>query len=139
LTPVRGVWYSVPLMTRGDPAGAGEIVGPARRFERRRFLAGAGAVGAGAALSGVLPGVAWAGAQPLATRVRVFKLSTYNMHVCNACKGQGAHKLFRTRHVRRAHAGCNCGVVKVKISARRWKRYFVRKDGSLRNVWDDRW
>src|SRR5215467_3163993 len=23
LTPVRGVWYSVPLMTRGDPAGAG--------------------------------------------------------------------------------------------------------------------
>ena len=112
---------------------------PARGFERRRFLVGAGAVGAGAALSGVLPGVAWAGAKPPAKRVRVYKLSTYNMNVCNACKGQGAHKLFRTRRVRRAHLGCNCRIVKVKISARRWKRYFVQKDGSLRSVWDDRW
>jgi len=133
------MWYSSPLMTRGDPAVPGGSVRPAPRFERRRFIAGAGAVGAGAALSGVLPGVARAATRPKSKQVRVYKLSTYKMHACQACKAHGAHKLFRTRHVRRAHLGCNCRIVKVKIPDTQWVKSFVRRNGTLRKVWDDRW
>jgi hypothetical protein len=126
-------------MTRGDPAVTGGIDRPAPRFGRRKFLVRASAVGAGAALSGVLPGAARASITPSTKLVRVYKLSTYKMQVCQACKGHGAHKLFRTRHVRRAHAGCNCRVVKVKIPDTQWVDSFVRKNGTLRKVWDDRW
>ena len=97
-------------------------------------------MGAGAALSGLLPGAARAGALHRAKQVRVYKLSTYGMKVCQACKLQGVHKRFRTRHsVRRAHPGCNCRIVKQRIPDTQWVQFFVRKNGSLRKVWDDRW
>jgi len=61
------------------------------------------------------------------------------MQACQACKAHGNHKLFRTRHVRRAHPGCNCRIVKVKIPDTQWVKSFVRRNGTLRKVWDDRW
>jgi hypothetical protein len=60
------------------------------------------------------------------------------MDVCQACKGTGAHKYFRTRHVLRAHPGCNCRILTQPISQRTWNKYFVRKNGTLRKVFDDR-
>jgi len=126
-------------MARGDPTGSGGSLLTGRRIHRRRFLAGAGAVGAGAALSGILPGAARAGALGRKKQVRVYKLSTYGMHVCQACKLHGVHKFFRTRHVRRAHDGCNCRIVHQKIPDTQWVQFFVRKNGSLRKAWDDRW
>ena len=71
--------------------------------------------------------------------VGTFRLSTRGMDVCQACKAHAAHKYFRTRQlIHRAHHGCNCRILKQRISQKTWNRYFVRKDGSLRKQFDDR-
>jgi hypothetical protein len=109
------------------------------RIARRQFLRGVGATGVGVALAGA-PGIGSVASG--ATQVSVYRLSTHGMDVCNACKGQGAHKYFRLRRYAnhgRAHVGCNCRVLVQKIPLRRWKRFFVRPNGTLRNRWDDRW
>ena len=96
-------------------------------------------MGAGAALSGVLPGAARAGALGWKKLGRVYKLSTHNLHACQACRLHGFHRFFRTRHVQRAHPGCNCRIVRQRIPDAQWIQFFVRKNGSLRKAWDDRW
>ncbi len=117
---------------RGD-SPAGTIV------DRRRFLRGVGTVGVGTALAGSFPRLASAAArEQRSKKVMIYRLSTRGMDVCQACKGTGAHKYFRTRHVLRAHRGCNCRILTQPISQKRWNRYFVRKNGTLRNVFDDR-
>jgi hypothetical protein len=111
----------------------------ARRFERRRFLRGAGVVGLGtlAPLSAMRPASA-----STTAKIRVFRLSTRGQRVCDACKGHAANKYFRLRRSanhRRAHLGCNCQIVKQRIDQHLWATYFVRRDQTLRNVWDMRW
>jgi hypothetical protein len=108
-----------------------------RRFGRRRFLRGAGAVGLGtlAPLSAMRPASATA-------TIRVFRLSTRGQNACGACKGQAANKYFRLRRSanhRRAHLGCNCQILKQRIDQQIWAKYFVRGNQTLRNVWDTRW
>ena len=39
----------------------------------------------------------------------------------------------------RAHPGCDCRIIIQSIPKQLWKLYFKNDDGSLRNVWDDRW
>jgi hypothetical protein len=113
-----------------------------QHIDRRDFLKGAGAAGVGAALAVGLPGIASAGTQPAWHQVPAFRLSTRGVDACNACKGHGANKYFRTRHlanILRAHIGCNCKILRQQLTPRQWNRYFVRSDGSLRRLWDTRW
>ena len=101
----------------------------------------AGATGLGITLIGSRPGVASA-SSPNVKLPHVYRLSNRGMVVCNGCKGHDAHRYFRRRRFAdhgRAHKGCNCRIVSVRIPNRQWKQYFVNQDGSLRNAWDDRW
>ena len=120
---------------RGGAAGR-----VSRSFGRRDFLRGVGAAGAGIALAGSGQGVAVASTS---VRLRpVYRLSTRGMVACNACKAQGAHQYFRKARFAnhgRAHPGCDCRIVTQSITKQVWKLYFKNEDGSLRNVWDDRW
>lgn len=123
------------MATRGRLSGGlGRTWG--RPIDRRRFLRGATVVGVGTALAGGVPGIARAARVPKAP---VFRLSTHGMDACQACKGHGAHKYFRLRGtIHRAHQGCNCRVLKQRISQKTWNRFFVRGDGTLRKQFDDR-
>jgi hypothetical protein len=113
-----------------------------RRFGRRAFLRGVGAAGATAAVLGAGPGVAEASTD---TRmVKVYRLSTRGMAVCNACKSHAAHRYIRkyrfaVHSAFRAHKHCNCRVLLQRIPKQTWNQYFRNADGSLRREWDDRW
>jgi hypothetical protein len=114
-------------------------VGVKTGIDRRGFLRNAGAAGFGVALAGRLT---TAEARPDTRKMVVFRLSTRGLDACNACKGHGANRYFRTSKAAnriRAHAGCNCLIVTQEISKTRWNRYFRRKDGTLRKQWDVRW
>ena len=57
----------------------------------------------------------------------VFRLSTHERRTCKACKGHAANRFYRTRraaHKDRAHAGCNCTIVKQTIARDLAKQYF---------------
>jgi hypothetical protein len=108
-------------------------------MDRRRFLRGAGTVGVGTALAATIPRMGSAAAKEQWNKtVVIYRLSTRGMVVCQACKGTAAHKYFRTHHVQRAHLGCNGRVLQQRISQRRWNRFFVKSNGKLRKVFDDR-
>ena len=124
---------------RGIGQGDGGLVAD-RRFGRRSFLQSVGAAGATAALIGTRAGVADAATQ--SRLVKVYRLSTRGMVVCNACKAHAAHRFFRRERFAnhgRAHKRCNCRILEQRISRRTWNQYFVNLDGSLRREWDDRW
>jgi hypothetical protein len=126
------------------PGGAGRdraAGSESRRFGRRDFLRGAGVTGLGVTLLGSRSAVASASTTGLRLP-HVYRLSNRGMVVCNACKGHDAHKYFRRWRFAehgRAHRGCNCRIVALRIPKRQWKQYFVNPDGSLRREWDDRW
>ena len=106
-------------------------------MDRARFLRSAGAAGVGVALAAPLSTAA-----AKTRKVAVFRLSTRGQDACGSCKGHGAHRYFRTRHAanhNRAHKGCNCHILRQKIPQAQWNTFFVKKDGTLRNQWDDRW
>ena len=59
--------------------------------------------------------------------VLVFRLTTRRHHACNACRHHHRFMVFRThaladRH--RAHPGCNCPIVRQKLSRRDFARLF---------------
>jgi hypothetical protein len=57
----------------------------------------------------------------------VFRLSTHRRRTCKACKGHAANRFYRTRKMAgkdRAHAGCNCAIVKQEIDRNLAKQYF---------------
>src|SRR5437588_1452058 len=125
-------------MLRGGVAG--DAAQRSKPFERRTFLRGVAGVGVGAVVLGS-SNAADADTE-LVGYPHVWRLSTRGMVVCNACKGNGAHRYYRRSRFAnhgRAHHGCNCRIVVQRISKRLWKQYFVKPDGSLRRVWDDRW
>jgi hypothetical protein len=80
-------------------------------------------------LVAVLPGSALA-AEPHRRRRKtkvVFRLSTHRRRTCKACKGHAANRFYRTRKAAdkdRAHARCNCAIVKQEIDRNLAKQYF---------------
>jgi hypothetical protein len=91
---------------------------------RREFLR-LGALG----LVALLPGSALAaeGRRRKKTTKVVFRLSTHKRRTCKACKAHAANRLYRTRKAAdkdRAHAGCNCAIVKQTIDRQLAKQYF---------------
>lgn len=117
------------------------MLGPSgRAIGRRDFIRGVAITGAAVAVTGV-PQVASADVQSPTGLVPVYRQSTRGMDVCNACKGQAAHRYFRLPKYAdhgRAHLGCNCRILVQEIPTRTWKRYFVRRGGKLRKWFDDR-
>jgi hypothetical protein len=125
-----------------EGAGSDRAAGlEARRFGRREFLRGAGATGLGITLIGSRSAVASTAAAS-ARLPHVYRLSNRGMVVCNGCKGHDAHRYFRRSRFAdhgRAHKGCDCRIVAIRIPKRQWNLYFLNPDGSLRREWDDRW
>ena len=112
--------------------------GPA--IGRREFLRGAATAGVGIALVGV-PGIAAAESSARVKLAPVYRLSTHGMSVCNACRGHGANRYYRLRKYAnrgRAHVGCNCRILCQRIPQLEWNQFFVRRNGTLRKVWDVR-
>jgi len=109
-----------------------------RLLERRAFLRGSLLAGIGLGVAGSWPGDAAAAGR---RSKRVYRLSTRDLSVCNACKGHAANRYYRLRRYadhHRAHRGCNCRILVQRVTRREWKEYFVRRDGSSRKVFDVR-
>ena len=108
---------------------------------RRQFIRGAGAAGLGTiVVASLRPQTA--GAATTATKVKVWRLSTRRQSVCGSCKGHAASRYYRLRRFAnngRAHLGCNCALRHQKIDQQLWVQYFVKRDRTLRKVWDVRW
>lgn len=111
---------------------------------RREFLRRVGVGGvAGAIVTGIGAGSASAGTRSVPAGFRrVWRLSNEGEQACGACEGHARHRYYRlakaARH-NRAHVGCNCDVIHQLLPIWRWKRFFVRPNGTLRNRWDTRW
>lgn len=102
------------------------------RLGRRGFLR----LGAAAAATSVLPARKGAAGVKKATSP-VWRLSTHGRRACHACKAHGANLYFRAPSFAertRAHAGCNCPVIKQQISQADYQRYFP--DGAA--IYDNR-
>jgi TAT (twin-arginine translocation) pathway-exported protein len=111
-----------------------------RPISRRTFLRGAGAAGAGTAIASTLPGGV-AGAALVRFRP-VYRRSHEGEQACAACDGHDRHRYYReAMYARRdkPHRGCNCDVIAQQLPAWKWKRFFLRPNGTLRNRWDVRW
>lgn len=83
-------------------------------------------------LVALLPGSALAapGHRKRKTTKVVFRLSTHRRRCCNACKAHGANRFYRTHRAAnkdRAHAGCNCAIVKQTIDRKLAKQYFAKR------------
>jgi hypothetical protein len=80
-------------------------------------------------LAALLPGSALAaeGRRRKKTTKVVFRLSTHRRRTCKACKAHAANRFYRTHKAAgkdRAHAGCNCAIVKQVIDRQLAKQYF---------------
>ena len=85
-----------------------------------------GATGCGSSSSGGGDG---GGPPPGNDRVQAFKLSSRGHHGCRACKNHARFKLFQSAaaaNSHRAHAGCDCAVKVVEISATDAATYFAQ-------------
>jgi hypothetical protein len=82
---------------------------------RRGFLVSLAALG----LAALLPGPSLGAERRRRKKTKVvFRLSTHRRRTCKACKGHAANRFYRTRKAAdkdRAHAGCNCAIVKQEI------------------------
>lgn len=61
-------------------------------------------------------------------RVQVFKLSSRGHRGCTACKNHARFKLFQSAaaaDAHRAHAGCDCSIKVVEVSATDASNYFA--------------
>ena len=57
----------------------------------------------------------------------VYRLSTHRRRTCKACKAHAANRFYRSKKAAdkdRAHAGCNCAIVKQEIDRTLAKQYF---------------
>ena len=111
---------------------------PQRPLDRRAFLRGSLLAGIGLGVAGSWPDDAAAAGR---RSKRVYRLSTRDLSVCNACKGHAANRYYRLRRFadhHRAHRGCNCRILVQRVTRREWKEYFVRRDGTWRKVFDVR-
>lgn len=106
------------------------------RISRHSLLA-RGAVLAGAAVAGAVPGVARAG-----TRRVAYRLDASAEGGCKACRRHAQNKLFASAaDVTRAHPGCRCKVVRTTVSGERWLALFghpthpARRDVDRRRPW----
>jgi hypothetical protein len=110
------------------------------KVSRRRFLGRLGAGGAGGVLVTVLPrSTAIAGE---VVYKHVWRLSHEGEQACRACRRHARHRYYRLpRFARqdRAHRGCNCDVIGQMVPRWKWRRFFVRRNGTLRARWDTRW
>ena len=101
--------------------------GDKRALSRRSLFKGIAAVGLAAAVTKVAP--ASGSARACARRgVTVFRLRTRDTRSCNACKIHHRYMVFISyaradRH--RAHPGCNCPIVRQKISQERFRQLFL--------------
>jgi len=136
---------AVLLVSRNFWGGRGVKCSP-ERFEesgvtRRTFLRGLGLGSAGGAIATLLPKTT-ASAATTTTFKHVWRLSHEGEQACTACRRHSRHRYFRlplyAKHGR-AHHGCNCDVVRQLLSVRKWNKFFVRRDGTLRRRWDTRW
>lgn len=96
-----------------------------------RALAALGILGTGAFGGGCGSGDEGGGSPPPpdGARLQAFKLSTRGRHGCNACTHHARFKLFQTSaaaDAHRAHAGCDCAVKAVMISAADAATYFAQ-------------
>jgi hypothetical protein len=101
--------------------------GDKRPLSRRSLFKGIAAVGLAAVVTKVVPVESSARA---ATRrgVTVFRLRTRDTRSCNACKLHHRYMVFISRaHAdrHRAHPGCNCPIVRQKISQERFRQLFL--------------
>lgn len=97
----------------------------ARGTTRRTFLR-LGALAASAAATDLVRPQR-ARAAPKKETSPVWRLSTHGRQACNACKAHGANLYFRAPSFAertRAHAGCNCPVLKQRISKSDYERFF---------------
>ena len=115
-----------------------------RRFDR---FAALGAVGALGALALGLPGLAAA-----ASRVPVWRLDAVHRAGagayasgcagCHACRQHALNRIFATRAAAiggRAHAGCNCRVVRTSLPTATFEKLFGPAGKPTRDVADRRW
>lgn len=115
-----------------------------RRFDR--FVA-LGALGAMGAFALGLPGLAAA-----ANRVPVWRLDAVHRPGvggyasgcagCHACRQHALNRIFATKAAAtdgRAHAGCNCRVVRASLPAATFEKLFGPADKPTRDVVDRRW
>ena len=61
--------------------------------------------------------------------VLVFRLQTRKHHSCNACKSHHKAMVFRTHALgdqNRAHPGCNCPIIRQKLTKKDWKKLFAK-------------
>ena len=104
-----------------------------RRVNRRAFLETAGTTALALALLNASPREA-IGKQCNGRSVTVFRLRTRNTRSCAACGVHHRYKVFISyAHAdrNRAHPGCNCPIVRQKISLEAWRLFFLER-GSIR-------
>ena len=99
---------------------------------RRQFLR-LSALGAGASVASVVVSGCGGDSETATVTVTVtaFRLSTHGERTCGACKAHGANRFYRTAEAadaNRAHAGCNCRIVKHPIASDRADEYFRNGD-----------
>jgi len=115
-----------------------------RRFDRYVAL---GALGAMGALALGLPGLAAA-----ANRVPVWRLDAVHSPGagkyasgcagCHACRQHALNRIFASKSAAadgRAHAGCNCRIVRASLPAATFEKLFGPADKPTREVADRRW
>lgn len=85
---------------------------------RRKFLGG-GAVAVGGAAAALSPSVALAG--PRKRAAYALDPCAGGCESCNACESHAAAMVFaRKQDIRRAHLGCDCGVVETALPFGTW-------------------
>jgi hypothetical protein len=116
-----------------------------REVTRRKALKGMGA--AGVALVALPAGSvvqAGKGRKPdrgrrLGWKVTVFRLKTRDTQSCRACRVHHRFKVFISRHhanSNRAHAGCNCPIVRQRLPREDFRQIFLETGAIRRGVVD---